>query len=98
MLKNSDLYKKHDQIAKLKQETYDRLYLKCINIIKKTADIGELFCIFELPSFLFGASYPIINVKSCAEYIMTKLSYENENIKTEFIEPNIIFIDWNKNK
>lgn len=95
-LNNSDLYKKHDQLIQLKRETYDKLYNRCKNIIKLTADAGDLICLFEIPNFLFGSSYPIINVESCANYIMNKLTQANRHIKTSFIEPNLIFIDWTR--
>lgn len=95
-LKNNDLYKKHDQLIKLKRETYEKLYNRCKNQIKLTSDTGELICLFEIPNFLFGSSYPIINIESCANYIMNKLVNANKNIKTTFIEPNIIFIDWRR--
>lgn len=97
-LNNNDLYKKHDQLIQLKKETYEKLYNRCINNIKLTSNAGELICLFEIPSFLFGSSYPIINIESCANYIMNKLTTTNSNIKTSFIEPNIIFIDWRREK
>lgn len=97
-LQNSDLYKKHDQLIELKKQTYDQLYIRCQNIIKLAANTGELICLFEIPNFLFGSSFPIINVKSCANYIMNKLVESNVHIKTTFIEPNIIFIDWRRKK
>ena len=95
-LKNSDLYKKHDQLSSLKKETYDKIYLSCINLIKKTADTGELICLFDIPKFLFGTGYPIINVPACAEYIMKKLSNANDNIKIEYVAPSFLIIDWTK--
>ena len=95
-INNSDLYKKHDHLIELKRQTYEKLYNQCKNRIKLTSDAGELICIFEIPPFLFGSSYPIINVKYCANYIMNKLMKANNNIKTTFIEPNIIFIDWRR--
>ena len=95
-LNNNDLYKKHDQLIQLKKETYEKLYNRCVNNIKLTSNAGELICLFEIPSFLFGSSYPIINIESCANYIMNKLTTTNSNIKTSFIEPNIIFIDWRR--
>lgn len=97
-LDNFDLYKKHDQLMKLKRETYEKLYTRCINRIKLSSNMGELICLFEIPQFLFGSSYPIINVESCANYIMNKLTLFNKNLKTTFIEPNIIFIDWRRQK
>jgi hypothetical protein len=95
-LNNNNLYKKHDQLVQLKKETYEKLYNRCKNTIKLTSDAGELICLFEIPKFLFGSSYPIINIQSCANYIMNKLLQANHNIKTTFIEPNIIFIDWRR--
>lgn len=95
-LNNSDLYKKHDKLVELKKETYDKIYKKCTNFIKLTSDAGDLICFFEIPHFLFGSSYPIINIVSCANYIRNKLHQANKHIKTEFIEPNIIFIDWRR--
>ena len=95
-INNADLYKTHDRLIQLKKETYDKLYKRCQSRIKLSSDAGELICLFEIPNFLFGSSYPIINVKSCANYIMNNLSRANKNIKTIFIEPNIIFIDWRR--
>ena len=95
-LKNNDLYKKHDQLIQLKKETYEKLYIRCKNVIKLTSNAGELICLFEIPEFVFGSSYPIINIVSCANYIMNKLTKANINIKAIFIEPNIIFIDWRR--
>lgn len=95
-LRNDDLYKKHDQLIHLKKETYEKIYMRCRNQIKLISDAGELLCIFEIPNFMFGTSYPIINVISCANYIMHKLTKANSHIKTFFIEPNILFIDWRR--
>ncbi|AUV58387.1 hypothetical protein [Bandra megavirus] len=95
-LGNDDLYQKHDQLINLKKETYEKLYQRCANIIKLTSKAGELICLFEIPSFLFGSSYPIINIKCCANYIINKLTESNNNICVTFVEPNILFIDWRR--
>ncbi|AGF85385.1 hypothetical protein QJ854_gp397 [Moumouvirus goulette] len=95
-LKDEDLYKKHDDLINLKTQTYEKLYQRCNNNIKLTSNAGELMCLFEIPSFLFGCGYPIINVKCCAKYIMNKLTEANRNIRVNFIEPNILFIDWRR--
>lgn len=95
-LTDNDLYKKHDQLIQLKKETYEKLYNRCTTIIKYASNAGELICLFKVPAFLFGSSYPIINVQSCANYIMAKLKLSNAHIKTTFIEPDIIFIDWRR--
>ena len=95
-INNLDLYKKHERLVELKRETYEKIYKRCINRIKLTSNAGELICLFEIPNFLFGSSYPIINVKSCANYITNKLDTANKNIKVTFIEPNVLFLDWRR--
>ena len=95
-LNNDDLYKKHDRLIQLKRETYEKLHKRCVNNIKSASNAGELVYLFEIPPFLFGSSFPIINLQSCANYIMNKLTSGNKHIKTAFIEPNFIFIDWRR--
>lgn len=95
-LRTYDLYGKHDKLIEMKRNTYDKLHRRCENIIRLTSDTGKLMCVFEIPPFVFGSDYPLINVQSCANYIMNKLVESNSNIKTSFIEPNIIFIDWRR--
>lgn len=96
-LSDDDLYKTYDKFAKMKEETYNTLYNKCLSNIKATANTGDLFCFFKIPKYLFGSSYPNINIESCSNYIMTKLVRANKNIKTMFIDPNIILISWDPN-
>uniref|UniRef100_A0A6C0CCD4 Uncharacterized protein n=1 Tax=viral metagenome TaxID=1070528 RepID=A0A6C0CCD4_9ZZZZ len=95
-LAHEDLYRKHDQLANLKRQTYEQIYKRCANTIKYTADIGELFCIFKIPNFLFGSDYPIINIPSCARYITEKLKKISKQMKTTFVEPDILIIDWRR--
>jgi len=97
-IRNDDLYKKHDQLISLKRQTYEKLYTRCKNRIKLTSDAGELVCLFEVPNFMFGSGYPIINISACANYIINKLTLANQHIKAIFIEPNLIFIDWRRDE
>ncbi len=95
-LNNKDLYKKHEQLIELKRQTYEKLYRRCKNTIKLTSDAGELICLFKIPEFVFGSTFPIVSTHYCANYIMNKLRQANKHIKTTFIEPDIIFIDWRR--
>lgn len=94
---NSDLYSSYDKVTELKLNTYKKLLAKCENTIKHAAKLGELMCIFTIPNFLFGTDYPIINIAACAQYIIHNITEANEHIKAEFIEPNLILIDWRRN-
>lgn len=93
---SNDLYRTHDKLIKLKKESYDKIFTRCINSIKLTAKAGELICIYNIPNFLWGSCYPIIDVKSCARYLIKKLRKSNSNIRVNFIKPDILFIDWRK--
>ncbi len=53
-LNNSDLNKKHDRLVQLKRETYDKIYKKCLALIKLTSDAGDLICFFEFQIFYLG--------------------------------------------
>src|SRR5271166_5870363 len=92
-----DLYGKHDQLIKLKKESYDKICNRCINMVKLSAKAGSLYCTFEIPNFEFGSPFPITDIESGAIYIMNNFEQSNKdnntNIKTEFISPNMIFID-----
>lgn len=95
-LKTSDLYRRHDQLIELKRRTYEKIYEKCIKQIKLISNTGGLFCVYEIPAFIFGSEYPVINIPCCSNYIINKLNKYNPSIATTFIEPNFILIDWRK--
>lgn len=95
-LSNKTLYHKHDMLKRLKVETYDKIYSKCKRQIILTSNTGQLSCFFRVPSFLLGSAFPSINVKICADYVMDKLAKDNPNIVTKFYDPDIIYIDWEK--
>lgn len=95
-LDDSVLYKRNDELMKMKTNTYEKIYTKCKNTIALTANAGELVCLFEIPRFVLGVEYPIIDVEPCRYYIQNKLYNENKNIKTKFIKPNLLFIDWRR--
>lgn len=91
-----DLYRKHDQLAAQKLQTYERICKQCANTIKFAANAGELFCVFEIPSYVFNSEYPFINVPSCADYIIAELAKVSNKMRVKFVEPNALFIDWRR--
>jgi hypothetical protein len=95
-LKTSDLYKKHNKLVLLKKNAYDDIFRKCLATIKMTATTGQLWCIYEIPSFSISAGYPIVNNEYCAEYVIEKMSQQSKHVKSHFIEPGLLFFDWRK--
>ena len=97
-LSNNDLYRKYDQLIKLKQETYEIVHKRCVNTIKNTSSLGKLSCIYEIPKYIVGGSYPLVNPEYCANYVINKILKDNTNIRCEFIKPNVIICDWRRNQ
>lgn len=95
-LSNDVLYKRRDEIVRQKRETYEKLFLKCKTIIRNASRVGSLSCCYEIPPFVLGASYPMIDVKTCGKYIISKITDENPNIRAFFSEPNIVYFDWRR--
>lgn len=95
-LNTSDLYKKHNELSNLIRLSYENIYKKCIQHIKFSANTGELVCVYTIPYFIMGSGYSIVDVKSCASYIQEKMKRGAPDVKTKFIEPNILFFDWRR--
>jgi hypothetical protein len=95
-LSDDVLYRRHDEIVRQKRETYEQLFVKCKNIIRNASRMGSLSCCYEIPPFVLGASHPLIDVKTCAKYIISATAKENPNIRVTFTQPNIVYFDWRR--
>lgn len=95
-LRSSDLYRQRDQLIELKRQTYEKIYVRCVNYIKMTAKTGALSCLYEIPEFVFGVPFSIIKQDKCANYIMNKLAASHKNIVTTYIHPGKLWIDWRR--
>ena len=96
MLSNNDLYRKHEMMVDLKTKTYEKVLSLCVGTIKMASNNGELICMYQIPTYVLGTGYPKIEARSCATYVMHKLTKANENLKTKFVEPNVLVIDWRR--
>ena len=93
-LKNINLYKNRDKLKELENITYQNIYSKCVKLIEITCEKGFTKCQYEIPNFVIGEGYSIIEPVECAIYIRNRVRKENPTIKTKFINPNIIIFDW----
>lgn len=97
-LTDEDLYGKYNEIVRMKLSSYDKMYVRCVNLIKRSAQFGEFILVYKIPNILPGSEYPLINIPVCAEYIIDKFKKTNKNIKVNFYEPNYLLFDWRINK
>ena len=91
-----DLYANDKKIIELKEHTYDKIFTYMKNQVISTAKAGETDCVYLIPPYVVDELYPHVNVLSCANYIVAKITNWNENIKALFVEPNIVVLNWIK--
>jgi len=75
---------------KFKKECFRKILEMCLNKIEIVSKTGVTKSWFEIPVFLLG--YPTYKMSECSKYIIKKL--KNDGFKTNFIDPNLILIDW----
>ncbi len=84
ILKEQEL--RNNKIIKI----YDYIYSKTEFIIKKSVKMGQSYCYYDVPNFIFG--YPAFNQNEATQYILNKLT---ENGFVPFlIRDNYICITW----
>ena len=85
----------YDTKQNKKKELYNKIFLRAINLIKESAQLGKNMCMYQIPELILGI--PIYNVQECLLYIQGILISKKFNIV--IAKPNIIFIFWQlKNK
>ena len=71
---------------------FDDVLKKVHNRIKYNARIEKTFCFFQIPEFIIGV--PLYNIEDLKKYIMNSL--EKDGFKLIYIDPNWLFITWEK--
>ena len=95
MLNLNQIKIKNLQIKIERKKIYKKIFSKLCNTINYNAELGNKFCLFQVPEFFFGEiSY---SLDECIEYLNHKLlKFKNNNNITEitFYLPNLYFIEW----
>ena len=87
----SRLQKKKENKLKIKKESYNKIYDLLNNKIIFNIENGFKDCQYNVPPFILGI--PPYDMKLCCKYIISKLKKKGLE-KSVFIEPNIIYINW----
>ncbi len=90
MISVKELKKMNNDKKKIKKECFKKI-LELINnkilLISKTEETSTWF---EIPLFMLG--YPTYDINECSSYL--KLKLETKEFKVNFLEPNILLINW----
>ena len=87
-----ELYSVMDEKYLRQMELYDSILKKCHHRILYNSRIERTYCFFQIPEFIIGV--PIYNVIELRNYMMNSL--KKNGFKLLYIEPNWLFIYWNK--
>ena len=69
---------------------YKKVLNKCINRIKLISNLGESYCFYIIPEYIYGI--PKYNILNCSLFI--KKTLENKGFKIVYTSPNLFFISW----
>ena len=90
MIKASDLVKEQKERDTIKFKTFDKIYILIEKKIVLASKGNNYHTWFDVPEFLVG--YPLYNMEDCLKYITEKL--KKNGFKSEFFNPNILYIKW----
>jgi hypothetical protein len=90
MVKAEELVKQQKERESRKYITFEKIYSQIDKKICMASAANFYYTWFQIPEFLIGM--PIYSFEECKKYIEDKL--KQNNFKTEFYQPNILFITW----
>ena len=90
MVKAKELIENQKKKEDMKNITYNKIYSFVEKKIKCASECNHYHAWYVVPEFLVGL--PTYNIAYCRKYIQDKLAHDG--FKTEFYEPNILFIKW----
>lgn len=90
MVKADKLIKEQEERDERKKITFNKVFLKIEKKIILASAANYYYCWYSIPEFIIGL--PMYSLKGCKEYIENEL--KKNKFKTEFFEPNIIFVNW----
>jgi hypothetical protein len=93
-IRAEDLIKQQKEREERKKITYEKIYEMVEKKINVASSADYYHTWYQIPEFLLGL--PLYSMKECKKYIKEKL--KNNGFKTEFYDPNILYIDWSPKK
>ena len=85
-----DIQTIYDKKQTKKQDYYNQIMVKIINLMKKSAEEGKNMCMYVVPNLIFGM--PIYNLDECMLYIISNL--KQSGFECTYAVPNIILVFW----
>lgn len=90
MLTINDILAKKKHREEKRHEVFNILLERCCKKIEQADNMKILYCVFEVPEFLFG--YPLYNLNECVGYLLQELT--KRGFQVQYIFPHTIIISW----
>ena len=90
----SQLHMAIEKKKQIKKETFKKILEQFSKKIKYANDAGSTHVLLSTPSFVMG--FPSFDVSSATAYLIRQL--KNGGYKTQLMSPNVIYVDWKKEK
>jgi hypothetical protein len=89
-ISKDDIQKCYDEKQMKRKETYNKIALRVMRLMKESAEKGKSMCMYVVPGIILGM--PVYNVKECMFYIRDIL--KEKGFETAIVDPDIILIFW----
>ena len=90
MLTINDILAKKKHREEKRHEVFNLLLERCCKKIEQADNLKILYCVFEVPEFIFG--YPLYNLNECVGYLLQELT--KRGFQVQYIFPHTIIISW----
>lgn len=90
MITVKDIHEKQKRREGKRKEVFEAILEECGKLIKKSDDMRQTFCIYNIPELLIG--YPLFNMNECIGYLMSEL--QKRGFQTHYLFPKNIVVSW----
>tara|TARA_B100001123_G_C15321236_1_gene1027982 strand:- start:1363 stop:1797 length:435 start_codon:yes stop_codon:yes gene_type:complete len=88
------LYEKMNENNMKRYGIFDDILKQLHRKIRYHASLEKMYCFFKIPEFIIGV--PLYKIDDLRNYIF--MSLEKDNFQYIYIDPNWLFISWEKRK
>ena len=90
MITVSDILNNKKKRDARRHEVFDLLLERCCKKISAADAIRQMYCIFDVPDFVFG--YPLYNLNECMGYLLQELT--KRGFQVQYMFPRTLIISW----
>lgn len=91
-LRLSTIAEQRRDCERFKVETFEKILRQLCKKINAVAEVGQLFCLYEVPTFVLGGVR--YDMPDCVAYLERRLRENTYTTEVTFYVPNVLFVAW----